>query len=523
MRYYGIKHRRFKENSYYSFQKTLRFLQLYLPASKKKRQWKKDYYESNFTDEGFSSFRRNYNSSISDGKYLRPFCLITSDLFSKENLPKLKKGIKKLILNCTSKDYLSSGDSIEEIFHKIDNMDSMLYSHFSGLHIYRLVFDSCKELKDKIDYFDLYLHDFNSSYLAIEFHLALSDSYKKYLESFIASDYHCNHGIMRKYFSGSRKKNGGRERESVAFYNDGLLKSDVLYESLCCLKWAFYNELFKYFPTLIHSLNKMPPAIFLFETNISYSDNYNYAFWESTGLERRNGQSIDENLRFYFSIELSGRYSSPYIDTAFLVNAENYHLYPGFYSVQNQLDWELSQEATPYIFRFLLLRALIRATERNVLFYAKKLNHIKLKKGKLGKLLKLRYNFECSIDYYERYISNPHPFDAAKVRIEKLFDCRTQLYSQDYRNLTIGSLNAQKNLKSYTDSLRQEFDSKTAIIEHLTDYKNESRNQQFTIIGIVLSLIATVIAAITLYFTPIPSDTISFSSYIFSLFSKLFY
>lgn len=58
----------------------------------------------------------------------------------------------------------------------------MLYSHFSGLHIYRLVFDSCKELKDKIDYFDLYLHDFNSSYLAIEFHLALSDSYKNILK-----------------------------------------------------------------------------------------------------------------------------------------------------------------------------------------------------------------------------------------------------------------------------------------------------------------------------------------------------
>ena len=56
MRYYGIKHRRFKENSYYSFQKALRFLQLYLPASKKKRQWKKDYYESNFTDEGFSRY-----------------------------------------------------------------------------------------------------------------------------------------------------------------------------------------------------------------------------------------------------------------------------------------------------------------------------------------------------------------------------------------------------------------------------------------------------------------------------------
>jgi hypothetical protein len=106
---------------------------------------------------------------------------------------------------------------------------------------------------------------------------------------------------------------------------------------------------------------------------------------------------------------------------------------------------------------------------------------------------------------------------------EKLFDCRTQLYSQDYRNLTIGSLNAQKNLKSYTDSLRQEFDSKTAIIEHLTDYKNESRNLRFTIIGIVLSLIATIIAAITLYFTPIPSDSISFSSFISFLFSKLFY
>lgn len=522
MRYYGIKHRRFKENSYYSFQKTLRFLQLYLPASKEKRQWKKDYYESNFTDEGFSSFRRNYNLSISDGKYLRPFCLITSDLFSKENLPKLKKGIKKLILNCTSKDYLSSGDSIEEIFHKIDNMDSMLYSHFSGLHIYRLVFDSCKELKDKIDYFDLYLHDFNSSYLAIEFHLALSDSYKKYLESFIASDYHCNHGIMRKYFSGSRKKNGGRERESVAFYNDGLLKSDVLYESLCCLKWAFYNELFKYFPTLIHSLNKMPPAIFLFETNISYTDSYNYPFWESVGLERRNGQFLDENLRFYYNVELSGRYSASYFDTVFLVNSENYPLYPGFLSVQSQLDWELSNEATPYIFRFLLLRTLICSTEKNVLLYSKKLNRIKLQKQKFGELLKLRYKFERSIDYYEKYISDKVPFEFAATKIEKLFNHKTQLYSKDYQNLTVGSLKANNVLLSYVNSLQQEFSNKTAIIESLADYRASVQNKRFTIAGIVLSIIATCISAITLYFTPIPSDSISFPEFLFSIFSKLF-
>ena len=46
--------------------------------NKQEKIGKKDYYESNFTDEGFSRFRRNYNSSISDGKYLRPFCLITS-------------------------------------------------------------------------------------------------------------------------------------------------------------------------------------------------------------------------------------------------------------------------------------------------------------------------------------------------------------------------------------------------------------------------------------------------------------
>ena len=45
----------------------------------------------------------------------------------------------------------------------------MLYSHFSGLHIYRLVFDSCKELKDKIDYFDLYLHDLILHILPLNF------------------------------------------------------------------------------------------------------------------------------------------------------------------------------------------------------------------------------------------------------------------------------------------------------------------------------------------------------------------
>lgn len=521
LRYYGIKHRRFKENSYYSFQKSLRFLQLYLPASKERRQWKKDYYESNFTDSDLR-FKSLHPNSSPDGKYLRPFCLITSDLFSKEDLSKIKKGIKRLVLTCSSKSYLPSSDSVEEIFRRIDNMDSMLYSHFTDITINRLAFDDCKELKDKIQYFDLYLHDFNSSYFTVEFHLMLSNSFRNHLASLISSDYHSPHGIIRKYFSGNRKRNGGRERESVVFFNECLLKSDILYESLCCLKWDFYNNLCKYFPTLIHSLHKMPPAIFLFETNISYTDSYNYPFWESVGLERRNGQFLDENLRFYYNVELSGRYSTSYFDTVFLVNSENYPLYPGFLSVQSQLDWELSNEATPYIFRFLLLRTLICSTEKNVLLYSKKLNHIKLQKRKFGELLKLRYKFERSIDYYEKYINDKVPFEFAATKIEKLFNHKTQLYSKDYQNLTVGSLKANNVLLSYVNSLRQEFSNKTAIIESLADYRASVQNKRFTIAGIVLSIIATCISAITLYFTPIPSDSIIFPEFLFSIFSKLF-
>ena len=84
-------------------------------------------------------------------------------------------------LTCSSKSYLPSSDSVEEIFRRIDNMDSMLYSHFTDITINRLAFDDCKELKDKIQYFDLYLHDFNFSYFTVEFHLMLSNSFRNHL------------------------------------------------------------------------------------------------------------------------------------------------------------------------------------------------------------------------------------------------------------------------------------------------------------------------------------------------------
>ena len=165
---------------------------------------------------------------------------------------------------------------------------------------------------------------------------------------------------------------------------------------------------------------------------------------------------------------------------------------------------------------------MICSTEKNVLLYSKKLNRIKLQKQKFGELLKLRYKFERSIDYYEKYISDKVPFEFAATKIEKLFNHKTQLYSKDYQNLTVGSLKANNVLLSYVNSLQQEFSNKTAIIESLADYRASVQNKRFTIAGIVLSIIATCISAITLYFTPIPSDSISFPEFLFSIFSKLF-
>lgn len=59
-------------------------------------------------------------------------------------------------------------------------------------------------------------------------------------------------------------------------------------------------------------------------------------------------------------------------------------------------------------------------------------------------------------------------------------------------------------------SIRQEFDRKTEILQHLADYKNESKNSKFS----WFSMIASVI---TLYFLIFPENTEPVAAFLNSL------
>ncbi len=483
MRYYGVKRKRNIEKIKHKFVKLKCFVLQYITFKKARREDRKRAYVRNFVEPHQFS---DEDSSIPDGKYYVPVCIITSDLILRENIPQLKSGLIKLLKRHYSHKFFGGQQSIDEILKNIENMDDTLTSWYDWIDIGRFDFEEDKIIKQQISYFDVYIKNINSSYLSVEFHLYVTDNCIKEQAHIIDNNYVKTEGYIIPGFTHNHKISGGKRTYGVSYYNNAHLKSDLIYEKITVLKWRFYNKIQKYFLTTLHQKAINPPSINIYKTNIHYTDKNTREFWDSVGVFSFQGQFIDESRKLFFKTNLSARYeNNTRTDLIYIVNDRTMEETLGYYSIDFEIVSELKDLSTS-IFKFVLLDALNEIAAKELITYKLELNKIKLEKNRLNKLLKLRYLYEKDMDYYRRYVCDDI-WEKAQNNISNIFGDIKLKHSYDYRFLLELPIAAKNKIIEQINTLSQEFNEKTSILQHLAAYKNENRNKRINYIMLALT------------------------------------
>ena len=523
MKYYGILRKRNIENLLYLITRIKLCCSIYITFNKKSREHRKFWYKKLFNEH--HKFK-DKDSSIPEGKYYIPICIITSDLVMREDIPVLQAGLNKLLKKQYSHKFSGAYQSVDEILGHIENMDDTLTLWYDQIGVGRFDFESNNSLNTAISYFDVYIKNINSSYLSIEFHLYLSDGFKKMQTELINNNYSDDKGHIQSGFTNNSKKSGGKRAYTVAHYNDAHLKSDLICENFTMLKWRFYDSMQKYFPTLLHQKGSIPPSINIYKTNISSTDSTAGNFWSSVGILSFQGQFIDESKKLFFKINNSGRYEHNYrTDLIYIVNEETMKREGGYYSIDSEIAYEFAETFDTSVFKFALLSALNDLIANEIVRYKTKgrlkyyfryffgergsavvprksfsgsyistipkLNKVKLQKNRLNKLLKLRYHYTKDIDFYRRFISDDI-WIKAEESIVNIFEGKHLRHSYDYRILTESPIAAKNKILEQMNVMCAEFNDKTEILQHLSAYKNEGKNRRINLIMLLLS-IATVV------------------------------
>jgi len=255
------------------------------------------------------------------------------------------------------------------------------------------------------------------------------------------------------------------------------------------LKWRFYCALQKFFPTVLHELNITPPGILFYQTNIDYSDSSAKYFWSSLGFPIWEGQFIDESMKLFFKTNLSGRYSKhTYSDMIFVYHDEKIALKGGFHDIAFQIIHVFYRNYSRYIFKFQFLDILNSHYSKALINYKHKLNKIKLKKSRIHNLLKLHYRFERDMDMYVRF-SSDNIWKHAASNVAKLFDNKTIIQDLKYTYFTNIPLESMKRIRNQQIILTKEFENKESVLQHLENYKHESRNRCINYIMFFISLV----------------------------------
>ena len=160
MKYYGFKKKRYIENIKYKILKLRYSILRYSLFNKDKRDYYKERYNRNFIEPW--KFRE-IDLSIPDEMYFLPICIVTTDLVLREDIPRLKKGLKKMLIKYYSHKFLGGQSSIEEIMKNIENMDDTLTSWYNSVNIGTLDFETDSNLSEYISYFDMHIKNINTS------------------------------------------------------------------------------------------------------------------------------------------------------------------------------------------------------------------------------------------------------------------------------------------------------------------------------------------------------------------------
>lgn len=506
-KYYGIYKGNFLEEINYFMSKTKAFTRIQFTMDENKKQNYVDYYNNVFKNDHDFLHRSN---AIDEGKYYIPVSFIASDIIPKEQILDFKKGFEKLITNCSSHKFISSGYSRKDLEEYIEDLNDYSGSIDSFFRFSYFDFDDNKVIKEHVDYLEIVIRNFSTSYFAIEVKVFLAEPKIKELIQIIDNDYKAKRGTIIKYISKRNVRKITGKIDVVARYNNAHLKSEIISNKLIETKWLVFNELNKYIKTYLHNKNIIPPSINIFKTNISYLDEINLNFWDSVGVNRLFGEFINPSIMLFYSTRISSRKNHENTDMILVAN-ESTDIKKAMYYDYNFQITEKSYGIYDSFFRVFIMNQINDYYLTVYSKYRNEINKLSISRIPYRKTLKIRYKLELEFDIFRR-LSSEIDWDNEIQKIEECFinykKFRNKEYVVNHHIYAKAIVRLINKIKFNQENLIHDIEQKLTIARHKNDYKYESKNfriNRITVIITILTFIMILYPSFNKYITNIIS------------------
>lgn len=416
-----------------------------------------------------------------------------SDYIPIEKIEVFNKGLKRIFSNNRAPFEHGNEERIDEFCKNVNfNLYGGLWSNFGSIKF------NGDEITEFIDGIHISATHVGSSTIIAQFIITPSDNFLREFEYILDKE------IKDEGYFEFQIKN------FLTFWNNRTqpgtnVKHEMVEDYLLELKWIAMKEINKYFYTTLHQLKIVTPSIEVYETDRTYCElkRSNNVFWESVGMDFYKNDSSKDG---YWDIFHTNGYSSGIDNPLKLVYNSNLELkvsnelgsFQGYISV-------VMMEFSKKIFPMLVARTYAINISELVATHRKNIYGFLAKnRPKYKKLIRIRYELEKEIqvirrfqnefdsNFYERTISDVDKvFEFESSRWEELNEVRLVVENTKY---------LLEETTRHSDDLTNIIDDAVKLLEIKTNHSIRKWSFWLTTTSIILSVIATTIAALSFFY-----------------------
>lgn len=479
-----------KLDTQYKFIKLYRYIRAHLTLNKEKRKTEINMYEYLF-DNDFSLDRKD--NSLSEDFFYKPTNIIISELLLKEELPKVKMGLHRLIRKHASHKFLVSTLFGEDIDDLIDRLDHSITSGESFNRLGMFDFANMNKLDRYIYCFDLTFRNFSSSYVLVEMNITLSNQFQSKMAEFIKNDYKISMKQVIRTWGNNRKKSGYKVSYAVGGGPmSESVKSRLLYEQMQNVKLDFLHYMKNYFPFVFYRKAYAVLGINVFETNIDFRQENPYQFLKSVGVDFLNGFLLSEEQKIFDSTDRLPNDEQYDSDMMMLYNPNKVKDYRGYQNARNHV-LENFFYTLDELYKIIVLKNVASYYFNCCVKYRNLINGTKMHRSAYKKLLKLKYSFEKDFYLYKKVMQEISIEKEAKKVTKFLEDnylSRRSCYHgyYPYKYFAYSPKNMLEQIEKNILKLSQDINDKLALSYNLKSYREEQRGNYINYAQLVFAV-----------------------------------
>jgi hypothetical protein len=388
--------------------------------------------------------------------------------------------------------------SIDDFCRQVkESIHSTRWSRFGFIEI-----DKDNELSQFVNQISVNGIQISSSSVIIEFVIDPSDNFQKEYKHLIESNVEEETILtpkLKQFFSFW----GSTTPSSI------IAKEQMVEDLLLELKWRTLMEIGKYFDLYFLNNTLIPPSIEVYKIK-QKSCNFKFGedeprnqFWDSIGMRDNHNHEISKDG--FWQIFANDRESQ--IDSSIKVTCNEEIPKHAMFHSHDSLIFLFMQDFTMNLFPVMVMRNFTLGLSKKIAKQqGKTFKSIKKENPNYNKLINIRYELEQNLQILKRFKNEmgENEFEFVKIEIleclKEFEPARPMFQHKPWGEMIVDNTNY---LINRTDTLSRNFariiDDTVRLLEIKTNNSLRTRTFWLTIFTVILSVLATVIAATSLY------------------------